>query len=204
MGRYHHFVVIVNETIYQWTTQFSTRGCGPILYEEGGSKLGEHGYIDNEYMLRVERYLSPGGRWHKLRLVNAGDSGCRRENDFGMTLYEMTSQEEITNVVSASGKPFYAELIHTTREDICDHYPGQYRFAVNHDKKLFVDMAKLTSKVHPLGILTCEPCVDSSFLCPPEEVELVGSWARDRISMEASLPPDDEFTEVPFHYRDYE
>ena len=75
----------------------------------------------------------------------------------------------------------------------------RFRFVVNHTKKQFVDKTKLAScggyTIHPLPLLTCEGNGrgggdyrgDSS---------LVGSWARDVISVEVDAP--EGFEEIIF------
>jgi len=74
-----------------------------------------------------------------------------------------------------------------------------YRFIVNHSKKLFVDKWKVPNVnnlfIHPLPLLTAE----GNGLGGGDyqgNSKLVGSWARDIISVEYTAP--DGFQELVF------
>ena len=70
-----------------------------------------------------------------------------------------------------------------------------FRYIVNHSKKLFVDKEKLTSNIHPLPLLTCEGNGRGGGDYGGSS-ELVGSWARDVISVERLAPASSDFTEL--------
>ena len=77
------------------------------------------------------------------------------------------------------------------------------KYLVNHDKKQFVDKTKVPKdkdgwRIHPLPLLTCEGNGRGGGDFRGES-ELVGSWARDIISVEskkADIPKG--YTEVIF------
>ena len=61
MGQYYNAICVdTSEWVYSHDYQ-----CG--------SKLMEHSYIDNAFVNAVMTLLSPGGAWHKKRIVWAGD-----------------------------------------------------------------------------------------------------------------------------------
>ena len=65
------------------------------------------------------------------------------------------------------------------------------RFVINHSKKMFVDKTKVLDndgwKIHPLPLLTCEGNLRGGGDFRGES-DLVGSWARDLISVSKDLP----------------
>ena len=71
----------------------------------------------------------------------------------------------------------------------------KYRFIVNHSKRLFVDKTKVPTKdgftLHPLPLLTAEGNGRGGGDYRDGE-PLVGSWARDIISVEETAPTDYE------------
>jgi hypothetical protein len=125
-----------------------------------GMKLTEHSYMKNPAVNTFEWGLARGAPFYKARVVWAGDY--------------------------ADPEPSTQQNLH----QMCGEYtmirpgpkgPGP-RYILNHTKKLFVDKDKVpTHSYHPLPILTAEgngrgggDCADSP---------LVGSWARDEISV---------------------
>lgn len=128
-----------------------------------GVKLTEHSYLDNPFVNTFEFSLTPSGPYHKSRVVWAGDY--------------------------ADKEPGQDKNLH----DQCDDYKlirpdvkstTKYRFVVNHTKKQYADKSKW--KMHPLPLLTAEGNgrgggdIEDA---PP----VVGSWARDVISVEETL-----------------
>ena len=78
---------------------------------------------------------------------------------------------------------------------------GSPRFLINHTKRLYVDKATLAPPagayyLHPLPILTYDGGGDLS----PAEYPFIGTWARDLISVDASLPTGEDFTELPVEH----
>ena len=73
------------------------------------------------------------------------------------------------------------------------------KYIVNHDKQMFVDKTKVPDadgwKIHPLPLLTCDGNGRGGGDFRGES-DLVGSWARDLISVEAKKPKG--YTELKF------
>jgi hypothetical protein len=137
-----------------------------------GVKLTEHSYVGNNFVSTFEFSLSPEGIYHKSRVVWAGDY-ADKETGQDKNLYEQCDDYNLIRPQVKSTE--------------------KYRFVVNHTKKQYADKSKW--EMHPLPLLTAEgngrgggDIQDA----PP----CVGSWARDVISVEESLP--EHFQEVVF------
>ena len=139
-----------------------------------GYKLMEHSYIRNNFVSVVESLLSPEGMFYKSRLVWAGDYAD--EEDGAGNLYSMAMLLE--------GREC---LIPT--EDIV-----AYRY-IDHTKKLYVDKnLEFADNIYPLSLLTAEGNGRGGGDYKGTCMDLIGTWARDVISLEEELP--DGFTEL--------
>lgn len=139
-----------------------------------GYKLMEHSYIGNNFVEAVEYLLSPLGMFYKSRLVWAGDY-ADAEPETDENLYVISSNEQNDGKKS-----------HPQRYDM-----SQYRFIVNHTKKQYVDKnLELTGRfdIHPLPLLTAEGNGRGGGDYKGDDMELVGTWARDIISLELETP----------------
>jgi hypothetical protein len=145
----------------------------PLTYDNG-TKLTEHSYMNNPFVNTFEWGLAPGAHFYKARVVWAGDYADPEPQ--GDNLHQMCGQ--------------YTLIRPNPRG------PGP-RYILNHTKKLFVDKQKVPAKdgytYHPLPILTAEGNGRGGGDVKPSP--LVGSWARDEISVE-DTPHD--FEELQF------
>jgi hypothetical protein len=150
----------------------------------GGAKLMEHSYIGNGFTNSIDRLLSPLGPFWKSRLVWAGDYADPEPGYGGdMNLYGVTAEDEEGKEQTPSGEAL----------------PPQYCFYVNHTKKQFVNKAKILEKgssyrIYPLSLLTAEGNGRGGGDYHGAREDLVGSWARDVISVEKEVPTG--FTEL--------
>jgi len=174
MGQYYHPIILSSDgKIIVWMLATSYNN---------GLKLMEHSYIGNNFVSTFEFGLSREGPHYKSRVVWAGDY--------------------------ADNEPGEATNLHSQCTEYSMIYPAEklttnYRFLVNHTKKQFVDKSKVPASdeltIHPLPLLTAEGngrgggdyYSDSADACP-----LVGSWARDVISVEETAP--EGFDELVF------
>lgn len=148
--------------------------CSPYDYGNG-AKLMEHSWIGNDFVSSVESLLIPGGKWYKESIVWGGDY-ADKESGTNETLYGMCTDK--------------TKLKPKVKVD-----PTEYRYIVNHTKKLFVDKARVpggrgewtTWKIHPLPLLTAEGNNRGGGDYRGED-EIIGSWARNSISIE-TIPP---------------
>lgn len=145
----------------------------PPHYSYNGSKLTEHSYLNNSLMNAVMFLLSPEGMFYKSRLVWAGDYAD--EEPSGKTLYRLAREHDAKEL-----KP---------SEDTLDSF---YIYIVNHTKKQYVDITKVEAdshgyRLHPLSLLTAEGNGGGGGDYRGSNKHLVGSWARDILSVEDSV-----------------
>jgi len=129
----------------------------PLTYNNG-MKLTEHSYMKNPFVNTFEWGLAQGYPFYKARVVWAGDYADPEPD--GVNLHQICGEYT---------------LIHPRAKG-----PGP-RYILNHTKKLFVDKHSCRGPYHPLPILTAEGNGRGGGDCRPSP--LVGSWARDEISV---------------------
>lgn len=161
---------------------------------DNGLKLMEHSYILNDFVQTFEKLLTLRGGHYKSRVVWAGDYADKEPNVF----YEYEGKQHEANLYDlCDGKNTITPKSTTTK---------QYPFIINHTKKLFVDKRKVTTagdnkgwEIHPLPLLTCEGNGrgGGDYHIPedkPEYNDIIGSWARDVISVEKTNPKENMST----------
>lgn len=188
MGQYYIAVILGpqpehkgdREFIRAWVSSYSY-GCG--------AKLMEHSYIGNGFTNSVERLLSPEGAFWKSRFVWAGDYADPEEEDKeNTTLHAMTNEEHEGKEETPNGESLSCE----------------YSFIVNHTKKQYVDKSKVIEdsrgfRIHPLPLLTAEGNGRGGGDYSGSHEDLVGSWARDVISVEKKIPNGYTLLDAAFH-----
>ena len=166
MGQYYKPCILQDDakTIKAWANSHDYNN---------GLKLMEHSYIKNTFVGAIEKQLTPHGSWYKSKIVWAGDYADNDEGD--VNLYDKA--DESTKFVPPAG--------------VVDK---SYKYLINHSKRLFVNKTKIKSipdwkgaKIHPLPLLTCEGNGRGGGDFKGEH-HLIGSWARDIISVEAVKP----------------
>jgi len=146
-----------------------------------GYKLLEHSSLENNFVNAVEAALSECGMFYKSPLIWAGDYA---DVEPGMTM----NLHEATDIYGNRSKMHPIIDISSMKN---------YRFIVNHTKKLYVDKVKVNevADYHPLPLLTAEGNGRSGGDYNDRScANLVGTWARDVISVEVDLPAG--FTEL--------
>ena len=138
------------------------------------SKLMEHSYIGNDFVNIAEDLLSPEGEWYKHSFVWAGDYAD--EEPSGSNLFTLAKEIQVN--------------LHNG--------PSAGRYIINHSTKKYIDKDIVPEdedgwKVHPLPLLTCEGNGRGGGDYRKEN-DSIGIWARDRISIEDSIPED--YTEL--------
>lgn len=186
MGQYYKPIILGqknedgHETVKGWMYSHSY---------DNGLKLMEHSYQGNNFVSTFEKQLTRMGEHHKSRVVWAGDYADNEPNlkiihegkEYDANLYSLCNDEN-------EMKPSEANT-----ED--------YPYIVNHTKKQFVDKNKVPeivdwegTKIHPLPLLTCEGNGRGGGDFRGDEKGIVGSWARDVISVEKLNPLQDHET----------
>jgi len=193
-------------------------------YDVGSlAKLMEHSWMLNPFVGLVEKFLLG----NKMPIVWAGDYAD--EEDFETVplalkkkvLKDNSYYENSMDVLERNGVNLYTMVTYgkypklTHSEDI-DEGKSKYdhnfntlplsktKYLVNHDKKEFVNKDKVPKdsdgwRIHPLPLLTCEGNNRGGGDFRGEH-HLIGSWARDCISIESKksdIPKD--FKEVIFN-----
>ncbi len=195
MGQYYRAICLlaITPAINLQHVSSSDYGNGP--------KLMEHSYLTNGYLDTVESLLAPGGAWHKKPLVWAGDYADDETdangNDLGHNLYDLCYDESDKGRVPNKLQPAEPKSM------------KRFRYIVNHTTKQYVDKRKVpandtgewkgkpwTNYIHPLSILTCEGNGRGGGDLHLEH-PLIGSWARNVISVETSKPKG--YTELAFN-----
>jgi hypothetical protein len=189
MGQYYLAVILgeagqSSEHIRAWLSAHSYGG---------GVKLMEHSYIGNEYTSAVEWLLSPKGHFWKSRIVWAGDYADPEHHDsypdgklVAVTLHELAEEEPEKEMVPSPKNM------------------SEYHYIVNHTKQQYVDKSEALTdsngfRIHPLPLLTAEGNGRGGGDYRGAQEELVGSWARDVISVERHVPQGYELLEAEFH-----
>jgi len=156
-----------------------------------GYKLTEHSYIGNRFVSMVESLLCPEGMFYKCRVVWAGDYA---DNEAGLD----------TNLHHLASSP-----INVNKAFNADHVGDmtKYRYLVNHSKRLYVDKNLLHDAgggydFHPLPLLTAEGNGRGGGDYSGSNAELVGTWARDVISVEDVYPENYSELSVDFSEQD--
>jgi len=143
-----------------------------------GLKLLEHSYLGNNFVSTFEFGLSPEGPHYKSRVVWAGDY-ADADPDQEKNLYQMCDE--------------YTMISPQVKET------KMYRYIINHSKKQYVDKTKAPKQenfaLHPLPLLTCEGNGRGGGDYRGES-PLIGSWARDVISVDEVAP--EGFEELMF------
>jgi hypothetical protein len=180
MGQYYKPVILGEKT----EENHETVKAWVYSHEYGdGLKLMEHSYQGNKFVSTFEKQLSRTGEHYKSRVVWAGDY----------------ADEEPGLKIINEGKEYDANL-----HSLCDKKnkikpkvseTDTYQYILNHTKKLFVDKNKVPeikdwegAKIHPLPLLTCEGNGRGGGDFRGDEKGIVGSWARDVISVEKTNP----------------
>ena len=173
-----------------------------------GLKLMEHSYIGNEFVSFIESLLIGTPK----NLVWAGDyADGEAQKDVPKSILNKIVKEiksddcsdedkkrYLNNLVS-DGVNFYTMADHTpklkpTSAKLITIGRNKHNFLVNHNKKEFVDKSKLKEikdwkgvSIHPLPLLTCEGNGRGGGDFRGEN-KLIGTWARDSISVETKQP----------------
>lgn len=155
-----------------------------------GLKIMEHSYIGNPMMNVVERFLMPGGKWYKNRIVWAGDYAdgeagtITKENPDGHNIYHIFSENDKRKIT--------LEELAENKRDV----PEEYKYLVNHSLKQYVDKSKIKDipgdgwegwKIHPLSLLVAEGNGRGGGDFHGED-KRIGLWARHIISVEQAIP----------------
>jgi hypothetical protein len=152
-----------------------------------GLKLMEHSYIGNNFVGAFESLIQEKPQ----RVVWGGD-------------YAEHCSNRKTNIYDRCKERLEVKPIVPNQET----YHNEFVFIVNHSKKEFVDKREVPeiegwegTKIHPLPLLTCEGNgLGGGDFHGKDPKNLVGSWARDIISVEKEQPT--EYKKIKFDLKE--
>jgi hypothetical protein len=166
MGQYYKAIILAEKTENKEYIRIS---FNPPYNE--GMKLLEHSNIDSTFVGIIEYLISPEGMFYKSRLVWAGDY-AEKEPESDKNLYFLARDDEhFPNII----KSYYTII-------------KKYNFIINHTKKEYI--IKKNNIIHPLPLLTAEGNGLGGGDYYGKNVNLIGSWARDVISINNLVPED--------------
>ena len=158
MGQYYYLVILAEKSGKEYIRTY----VDPSMYYNG-VKLTEHSYIGSGFMTIVENLIGPTGMFYKSRLVWAGDYADAEPNS-EYNLHGMCDAKEPCASTNAS---------------------VSYTYIVNHTKKVYIEKK---GDFHPLPLLTAEGNGRGGGDYRGPNMDMVGTWARDVISMENDAP----------------
>ena len=170
MGQYYKAIILAEKPQATGGKEIIRLWSFPHDYGYG-TKLMEHSYFDNHFVLNVEYQLSPEGMFYRSRVVWAGDYAddepLQEGEDDSANLYELCEKDD-------------------THMPLPHHDTKDYPYLVNHTTKQYVDKEK--EDIHPLPLLTVEGNGRGNGDYGGHNEELCGTWARHVLSIEKEPP----------------
>ena len=214
MGQYYRGVILSKYTSRAKKIIVKQSFC-PYSHNNG-AKLMEHSYVGNWYVKEYEKALAEEFYGYpfvwvgdyavnkfdtdvyskacdfidKATAKNAKVLGYRKQkNRFGFA--DFVRNGEVKNEKELTFATPYDELMSTT-----------YEYIVNLDKKMFVRIPKKTDVIHPLPLLCASGNGEGGGDYEGTNMELIGSWAYDRIGVANELPKSIK-TELVVEFKEY-
>ena len=206
MGQYYLAILLAEKELTK--VEFIRAWLSPHSFDNG-FKLMEHSYLNNNFVATLETLISPDGMFYKSRVVWAGDY-ADNEPDSEENLHGMTGRATLKEIgpgplhrdwSGTGGNILNSFWLNPTFRDWTE---ANYRYVVNHTKKQYVDKEHVLEEaedkqlcIHPLPLLTAEGNGRGNGDYRTEsDLELVGTWARDVISVERQVPEPESYTEL--------
>jgi hypothetical protein len=189
----------------------------PHRYGEG-AKLMEHSWIHTKFIRSVAGLLTEDGPWHKKHIAWVGDY---TDDDLMLT---PNCKECIEKKINYECPDFVKALVGECNGTYKQYYRGAKtidpeepnkrklpleHYILNHTKKLFVDTSKCPVEdeskkykikwvIYPLSLLTATSNGMGGGDYNGKNVDIVGTWMGDKISVELEKPKDFEELEPGF------
>lgn len=165
MGQYYVAIIL------DCHGRFISAWLNPHDYDYG-AKLTEHSSVNSAFVAAVSQQICPEGALYRSAVVWAGDY-APVEEELEVTLYDSI------DLAPNQGKGIAASAAAAAR----------YPYLVNWTKRLYVDKRKETT-FNPLPLLTAEGNGLGGGDYKGSAMNLVGTWARDELSLESVVPPE--------------
>ena len=164
-----------------------------------GMKLTEHSYIGNPVLGAIEKIIC-----NKPTCLVWGGDYADNEVDNTDNLYficEVVGENITPTSLNKVSKIKIEKLV----DNLCNFSENKCQYIINHSKKQFVDKSKCPYymwqdnkyALHPLALLTAEGNGRGGGDYEGTNMELIGSWSRDFISVSPNKPTDDFVEIVP-------
>ena len=158
-----------------------------------GLKLMEHSYVGNNFVGVVMKLLTEGNRWHKKKIVWCGDYAAEK-------YYERTQEEDKLkpDEIMAKSEQRRAILVNHTKKE----YVRFYSFPLDELKKKVVDRLEGNDEyvISPLPLLTALGNGGGGGDYSGTEMDKIGIWAEDVLSVEFEVP--DGFKEIEVNFKE--
>jgi len=180
MGQYYQ---PINLTTFEW------------LYSHdygNGLKLMEHSYIGNNFVGRIMKLLIKGGKWYKGRIIWAGDYFDEVKVK-GETLYSMCFEDDEAKI------KLFKKIKPRLKMKEVDELKAMI---VNHSKREYVKLSECEKNgddfwiIHPLPLLTALGNGRGGGDYNGRDMNLIGRWAFDEISVEFDEKEFEGFTKI--------
>lgn len=154
---------------------------------DNGAKLMEHSYIGNSFVSYIKKLILR----KKMQVVWAGDYADGEKGK--MNLYgDERNLYDLSNTENPKDKSVSQEEL------------AEMLYVVNHTKRQFVDYSKVEEdtygfRIDPLPLLTAEGNGRGCGDYHGSNMRIIGSWARDFISVESFVP--NGYTEIVPDFR---
>lgn len=198
MGQYYKPVILTDDNkpeIYASSWDF-----------QNGAKLMEHSYIGNTLVGAVEYMIEDD----EAKIVWAGDYADGEQDNEENNIYDIVDNED-NNVMKITPQ-YFAKEKKKGVDYICAMFQRtskRTRYIINHTKKQFVDKTKCPVSndewklsINPLPLLTAEGNGRGGGDYNGVNCNLVGSWARNLISVSVNHPGDD-YEEIIPNFMEY-
>ena len=178
MGQYYRGIILAKDSnIIEMALCHSWK-------KNNGAKLMEHSYIDNYYVILMERFIYKNPQ----RIVWAGDY-ADEEKGSNFNLNAIADEMEEANVL---------HVISDSDETI----DVSEKYVINHTKQIYYKRPSFKHgkcTINPLTILICEGNGrGGGDFCGNDE-EYVGTWARDLIEISDEIP--EGYTCVTYNFK---
>ena len=168
----------------------------------GGIQLMEHSYVHNNLVRAVEYLLSQDKKGQPF--VWAGDYAEDFQNH-GKNLYFIggeagADKKTLKKLPLVKAEGYYWQEAY----QLDPEYVRDYRYAINHTKKLYVAIPQFDEEdwtIHPLPLLTAESNgLGGGDYWGKADASLVGTWKYDRISVGDEVPKG--FAELKVRFKE--
>ena len=210
MGQYYRGVVLGKTT--KKSKKIIVKQAYCCYAHDNGAKLMEHSYVGNSYVKAYENALA--NEFYGYPFVWAGDYG---DGLFDKLPYDEACDFIDKKIESRAKKQKYykveynnyekllknGEIVKKAEEDFVEKIKSTetYKYIINFDKKVAVkipDESRTNLIIHPLPLLCADGNGRGGGDYHGSNMELVGSWAYDRIGIDNELPKDITLEKITF------